>query len=83
VYREIINRDYPLQLHKYHIFRNKKNEGIKVINAVASPVMKSSLEKKGYKLIYVIDALNKDDALKIYEREIIFTEIKLTQPTGI
>lgn len=69
-----------MQLHKYHIFRNKKDEGIKVINSVASTILKSSLEKKGYKLIYVIDALNKDDALEIYEREITFTEIKLTQP---
>lgn len=70
-------------MQKYHIFRNKKDEGIKVINAVSSLMIKSSLEKKGYKLIYVIDALNKDDALKIYEREIIFAEIKLIQPTGI
>ncbi len=71
-----------MQLHKYHIFKNKK-DGIKVMHAISSTLIKSSLENKGYKLIYVIDALNKDDALKIYEREKVFTEIKLIQPMGI
>lgn len=72
-----------MQLHKYHIFKNKTKDEVKVINSVALPVIKSSLEKKGFELIYIIDALSKDDALKIFVRETSFTEVKLTQPMGI
>lgn len=70
-----------MELHKFHIFKNKK-ESVQVINSTAS-LLKSKLEKKGFKLIYVIDALNKEDALKIFKREITFDKIKLTQPLGI
>ena len=71
-----------MELHKFHIFKNKK-ESVQVINSTASPLLKSKLEKKGFKLIYVIDALNKEDALKIFKREITFNKIQLTQPLGI
>ena len=71
----------PVELHKYHIFKN--TEGIKVINFATMLLMKGSLEKNGFKLIYVIDALNKKDALTIFERETTFSDIELSQPMGI
>jgi len=71
-----------VQLHKYYILKTKENQ-IKIINSIAYPVMKTSLENKGFKLVYVIEALNLDDALKIYEKETSFNEFELIQPLGI
>lgn len=70
-----------IELHKYHIFKN--TEGLKVINSATMLLMKGALEKSGFKLIYVIDALNKEDALTIFERETNFVGIELIQPMGI
>lgn len=71
----------PIELHKYHIFKN--TEGLKIINSATMLLMKGALEKNGFKLIYVIDALNKEDALTIFERETNFVGIELIQPMGI